>query len=250
VPEVGLEPHSNPWKHWDLPKTYRIRGRPADAGHSPRAKVLALSTLLFCPLIQLSRPATRPVATDSGSRNCSGIRSMASTPTHRASASRNWPTKTLPYPGRPAKQPSRSMTCSSSSRRCPQIWTPPAPSIVPWWQNWTGRNGTGSAPELAARPSGIIYNGAGNMKHQADGRCTETTASSLTVSWGTPEQGLRGITQAREHRSGTDGQNLPAFLGQFLQLPGLLPATFVDRRCRVLVFKMAVHGDAPFQRPL
>jgi hypothetical protein len=47
VPEVGLEPHSNPCKHWELQKTYRIRPRPAPVRPDPKPKVRTLSTRLL-----------------------------------------------------------------------------------------------------------------------------------------------------------------------------------------------------------
>jgi hypothetical protein len=44
VPEVGLEPHSNLCKHWELPKTYRIRANPSDVRPSQRPKLLTETT--------------------------------------------------------------------------------------------------------------------------------------------------------------------------------------------------------------
>ena len=57
VPEVGLELHSSPCKHWKLQKTYAILANPADVRPSPRPKVWTLSTLLFCQVLcQLLHP--------------------------------------------------------------------------------------------------------------------------------------------------------------------------------------------------
>jgi hypothetical protein len=53
VPEVGLEPHSNPCKHWELPKTYAIRANPADVRPSPAAKVCTMCTPPNSPLRRL-----------------------------------------------------------------------------------------------------------------------------------------------------------------------------------------------------
>ena len=49
VPEVGLEPHSSPCNHRELPKTYRIRPSPTDIRPDPKPKVWTLSTPSFCP---------------------------------------------------------------------------------------------------------------------------------------------------------------------------------------------------------
>jgi hypothetical protein len=50
VPEVGLEPGSQPRKHWEVPKTCRVRPNPAPVRPSPRSKVCTLCTPPFCPL--------------------------------------------------------------------------------------------------------------------------------------------------------------------------------------------------------
>ncbi|GAA5194392.1 hypothetical protein GCM10023346_21730 [Arthrobacter gyeryongensis] len=39
VPEVGLEPHSNPRKHREVQKIYRVRAKPAAVRPSPKPKV-------------------------------------------------------------------------------------------------------------------------------------------------------------------------------------------------------------------
>jgi hypothetical protein len=48
VPEVGLEPHSRPCKHWELQKTSAIRASPADVRPNPKPKVCTLCTPPFC----------------------------------------------------------------------------------------------------------------------------------------------------------------------------------------------------------
>ena len=44
VPEVGLELHSSPCKHWEVPETYRIRPSPADVRPSSKRNLLTVST--------------------------------------------------------------------------------------------------------------------------------------------------------------------------------------------------------------
>jgi DNA-binding transcriptional LysR family regulator len=58
VPEVGLELHSNPCEHWELPETCGIRASPADVRPSPKLRVWTLSTL-FPPRMQT--PVEDPV---------------------------------------------------------------------------------------------------------------------------------------------------------------------------------------------
>jgi hypothetical protein len=48
VPEVGLELHSRPCKHWELQKSSPIRGRPADVYGSPTARNVDTVTTSFC----------------------------------------------------------------------------------------------------------------------------------------------------------------------------------------------------------
>ena len=48
MPEVGLEPHSGPYKHWELPKTYAIRASPADIRPSPKPKVCISNDGIGC----------------------------------------------------------------------------------------------------------------------------------------------------------------------------------------------------------
>ena len=47
VPEVGLEPHSSPCKHWARAETCGIRPSPESVRPNPKAKVCTLCTPLF-----------------------------------------------------------------------------------------------------------------------------------------------------------------------------------------------------------
>jgi hypothetical protein len=49
VPEVGLELHSDPCKHWETAETCGIRSSPTDVRPVSTAKVWTLSTLSFAP---------------------------------------------------------------------------------------------------------------------------------------------------------------------------------------------------------
>ena len=57
VPEVGLEPHSSPCKHWTPPKTCGIRPSPAPVRPSPKPKVWTLSTPPILPTKGLPQTA-------------------------------------------------------------------------------------------------------------------------------------------------------------------------------------------------
>lgn len=46
VPEVGLEPHSSPCKHWEVAETCRISASPAGVRTSPGTRVWTMSTLV------------------------------------------------------------------------------------------------------------------------------------------------------------------------------------------------------------
>ena len=50
VPEVGLELHSTPCKHWEVAERCGIRADPIDLQPNPKPKVGTLSTLPFCPI--------------------------------------------------------------------------------------------------------------------------------------------------------------------------------------------------------
>ena len=76
VPEVGLEPHSSPYKHWELPKTYRIRPSPADVRPSPRLNLLTMSTPPNSPLLAF-QPPTAPHMKAVRFRRCADNQSEA-----------------------------------------------------------------------------------------------------------------------------------------------------------------------------
>jgi hypothetical protein len=50
VPEVGLELHSSPCKHWELTETCGIRASPAGIRPDPTPTVLTLSTPVSCAI--------------------------------------------------------------------------------------------------------------------------------------------------------------------------------------------------------
>jgi hypothetical protein len=55
MPEVGLELHSNPCKHWEVPETCGIRAAPTNIRPSTKPRVWTLSTLSFCHIPTLNR---------------------------------------------------------------------------------------------------------------------------------------------------------------------------------------------------
>ena len=66
VPEVGLELHSLPRKHWTPPETCGIRAGPTHIRPDPKHDVCTLYTLPFCILV---RPLARhelPVLSPAG----------------------------------------------------------------------------------------------------------------------------------------------------------------------------------------